>query len=124
MPLLYPDTKVSQEGMSALFRDFLQELSAERKLLENPPAPVLEPHRLQNVRQLVDDLLALLEAIDPKTLPREDLRRWVNLQYGSSQVVVDCLKTCLEMPKVPRPRSRPAPPAEAHRDPNAPPAPP
>lgn len=106
MPLLSPDTRVAEETMRSILGDLVKDLGEMRATLENPPAEVTAPHRLQTAKQLLDDALASAKTLDVPSLSKEEARVWVNLLYDLSQVSVEYLKTCTTMPQVPRARPR------------------
>lgn len=105
MPLVLPGSKVPTPELISMFREFVEELEEERKLLASPPAKVVEPELLPAAQELLECLLMSLQGLDPERLPHEELRRWVNLQYEASRVAIIHLKTFTQMSKVPRRRA-------------------
>lgn len=101
MPLLFADTQVPKEEMDAMFREFVGELEGELRVFQAPHPEASPMGPLDRGRALLEETLAWVRGQDPSTISREDLRRWINLQYDVSLVAVEYLKTYTPMPMVP-----------------------
>lgn len=100
MPLISPDSAVSEKVLREILAEHLEGVESLAESLGTPKGRVLDAARIALARDFAADVQALLGAGGGDD--REALRRRVNLSYEAMLVLIDYMKLFTDVPKVPR----------------------
>jgi hypothetical protein len=108
MPVLPPDTAVSDAIVADIYQSSCLEIKQLHELSVHPPVPVVDPLRLAEVRSILGGLVAL---VGRSGFPegRADRISTANFVYDTAMLCGKSLKEALGLPQVPqKPSSAPS----------------
>jgi hypothetical protein len=100
VPLLYSDTRVDEATLRTIYQEHRETVAQTLAALENPPARVTDPVRLERARELGRHALRWL----PEEPGPSGLIDSVNASYVVMLVMIDLMKHSLDVPLAPRGR--------------------
>ena len=107
MPLVLDPDRLPEEVLRELLASLRSELAETEEFVQCPPGPVRDPASLELAAELVRSARAVIDA--PGASGRAEIASRANLAYAVLLATVDLVKSHADVPRVPRPRSRPPP---------------
>jgi hypothetical protein len=111
MPLLDPSSDLSDRQVDELLAQQAQTLEQVLALAARPDVEIRGPVQALAIRELGSSLIALVERASAPGTPRPLRLAVLNASADGAVALIDLIKACADLPKVPRGPSAPRAPA-------------